>query len=147
MAKKIYIKPRKISFAKQAIILKKEYPQSECYLGCGRLVWKGRIQPTPLSNTYKIRIECKDYNRRPKVILYGDSVKGIERSDFPHHFEIDKVKQEVVLCLHMPYEFSYSCVIADTIIPWTQEWLFYYEIWLAIGEWCGGGYNPQQGRT
>lgn len=140
MVKKAYIKLPKITFAKQAMYLKREYPQSECTLGCGQLIWKGKIQPSPLSRVYCIRIECKDYNKRPKVILYGDSIEGIERKDFPHHFEVDKEKQEVVLCLHMPYEFSYSYMIADTIIPWAQEWLLYYEIWLATGEWCGGGH-------
>jgi len=23
-------------------------------------------------------------------------------------------------------------------------WLFYYEIWLATGEWCGGGVHPEK---
>jgi hypothetical protein len=32
--------------------------------------------------------------------------------------------------------------IADTIIPWTSEWLFFYELWLASGEWHGGGHDP-----
>ena len=43
----------------------------------------------------------------------------------------------------MFYEFSYKYNwIADTIVPWAQEWLYYYEIWLATNEWCGGGHIP-----
>ena len=42
----------------------------------------------------------------------------------------------------MPYEFNYSLRIIDTIIPWTQEWLYFYEIWLLTGEWRGGGHTP-----
>ena len=30
-------------------------------------------------------------------------------------------------------------LIADTIVAWTCEWLIHYEIWLATGEWHGGG--------
>lgn len=30
-----------------------------------------------------------------------------------------------------------------TIIPWTSEWLFNYEVWLATGEWRGGGMHPR----
>ena len=30
-------------------------------------------------------------------------------------------------------------LIADTIVPWTCEWLVHYEIWFATGEWHGGG--------
>ena len=36
-------------------------------------------------------------------------------------------------------EFNSSKLIANTIIPWTVEWLYYYELWLATGEWLGGG--------
>lgn len=44
---------------------------------------------------------------------------------------------EIELCLHMPYECNHTAMIADTIIPWIQEWILHYEIWLATGEWCG----------
>ncbi len=32
--------------------------------------------------------------------------------------------------------------LADTILPWASLWLFYYEVWLATGEWVGGGEHP-----
>ena len=124
--------------------LQKEYPESKCTLCCGKLIWSGEIRPSPLSRAYKIRIECLGFHRRPKVILYGDHIDGIEKRDFPHHFEIDRKKSEVVLCLHMPYEYDYRAWIADTIIPWIQEWLYFYEIWLATAEWCGGGHSPKK---
>lgn len=141
--KKYQVLPR-ISFAQQAMHLLKEYPESKCTLCCGKLIWSGEIRPSPLSRAYKIRIECLGFHRRPKVILYGDHIDGIEKRDFPHHFEIDRKKSEVVLCLHMPYEYDYRAWIADTIIPWIQEWLYFYEIWLATAEWCGGGHSPKK---
>ena len=95
MANKKYQNSPKISFAKQAMHLQKEYPESNCVLYCGKLVWIGEIKPTPLSRTYSIRIECHGFHRRPKVILYGDSIEGIDRPGFPHHFEIDREKSEV----------------------------------------------------
>lgn len=139
-----FYKTPHISFALQALYLKAEYPESNCVIRPNELIWYGMIKPTPVSRLYKIKIHCKGLNKRPRVVLYGDIIEGIDRSDFPHHFEIDKVKQEVVLCLHMPCEFNYKLWIADTIIPWTQEWLYYYEIWLATGEWCGGGHTPKK---
>ena len=36
-------------------------------------------------------------------------------------------------------EIDASQFIADTIIPWTSEWLLHYEIWVATGIWHGGG--------
>lgn len=72
------------------------------------------------------------------------NVPGIDRPDFPHHFKIDREKKKVELCLHIPYEFDgRKQIIADSIIPWTQEWLYFYEIWLATGNWCGGGHGPK----
>ena len=43
------------------------------------------------------------------------------------------------LCLHVPEDWNSGLFIADSIVPWTYEWLYFYEIWLATGEWCGGG--------
>jgi hypothetical protein len=33
-------------------------------------------------------------------------------------------------------------LIADSVVPWASEWLFFYEIWLPSGEWHGGGEWP-----
>jgi hypothetical protein len=35
--------------------------------------------------------------------------------------------------------------IADTLVPWASEWLFDYELWLATGEWYGGGIEHREG--
>ena len=32
--------------------------------------------------------------------------------------------------------------IADTILPWTSLWLYFYELWHATGQWLGGGEHP-----
>jgi hypothetical protein len=46
------------------------------------------------------------------------------------------------LCLHEPSEWDESFLLADSIIPWAAEWLYFYEIWHAIGSWHGGGEWP-----
>lgn len=33
-------------------------------------------------------------------------------------------------------------LLADTYVPWTMEWLVDFELWLATGEWLGGGEHP-----
>lgn len=35
--------------------------------------------------------------------------------------------------------------IDQTVVPWTALWLFYFEDWLASGEWKGGGQHPPEG--
>jgi hypothetical protein len=142
LASNCYIPIKRISLAKQALILRLKYPDAKCQIKNNKLVWNGNLRPSALSRWYQIKIIYHDYSLRPKVILYGD-IPGITRSDFPHHFSIDREKNTVELCLHMPYEFDgREQIIADLIIPWTQEWLYFYEIWLATGKWCGGGHSP-----
>jgi hypothetical protein len=34
--------------------------------------------------------------------------------------------------------------LADTVVPWTSEWLFFYEVWHATGLWLGGGTHPNR---
>lgn len=47
------------------------------------------------------------------------------------------------MCLYLSPDFTSQMLLADTVIPWAVEWLYHYEIWLATGEWCGGGKHPQ----
>lgn len=140
MANKYY-RNNKLTLSVQGLLLKSKYPESKTSVKNNRLIWYGEIKPTAISRLYKIKIICERGNK-PKVFLYGNHIKGIERTDFPHKYYKDEIKQEVQLCLNMPYEFNYSLRIIDTIIPWIQEWLYFYEIWLFTGEWCGGGNTP-----
>ena len=39
------------------------------------------------------------------------------------------------------YVINRKDLISDTIIPWVADWLLYYELWLATGEWLGGGHG------
>jgi hypothetical protein len=41
-----------------------------------------------------------------------------------------------------PDEWKSNMPLANTVLPWTTEWLYYYEIWLVPGEWTGGGDWP-----
>jgi hypothetical protein len=47
------------------------------------------------------------------------------------------------LCLYDPgvqagqSEWNETMLIADTIIPWASEWLYFYELWHATGVWHG----------
>jgi hypothetical protein len=43
------------------------------------------------------------------------------------------------LCLYWGRrnDWTPDMALRDTIIPWTAEWLFYYELWLETGRWLG----------
>jgi len=46
-----------------------------------------------------------------------------------------------ILCLFDPEagEWSPSDLLAETTLPWSDDWLACYEGWRATGEWTGGG--------
>jgi hypothetical protein len=53
------------------------------------------------------------------------------------------------LCLFLPCsgEWDSTKYLAETVLPWTCEWLFHYEVWLATGGmWCGGGSHPSKAK-
>src|SRR5208337_144391 len=50
------------------------------------------------------------------------------------------------LCLYDPRDDDWRSAnsIADTIIPWAAEWLFFFEAWLLTGVWSGGDASHQE---
>ena len=76
----------------------------------------------------------------PKVYVDKLALKRRKSSEpIPHTYPGDRP------CLFFPpdeSEWSSSKIIAQTIVPWLTEWLFYYEAWLSTGTWQGGGVHP-----
>ena len=122
--------------AQQAYLLRQAVPQAVCRIRQGRLVCVARLQPTDLSRDYRIQITYR-YGDRP-VTHVQDPVPRVRSGAtvLPHVYSGNE------LCLYEPGEWSPRMPIAATILPWASEWLFYYEIWLATGEWTGGGHEP-----
>ena len=103
------------------------------------------MTPTLLSQSYKVVITY-DEHHAPKIVVHGQSLRGLSKSDFPHKYDIDEIHNRVRVCLCLPSELDYGKPFSETLVPWTVEWLFYYEIWLATGAWRGGGQHPQRGK-
>ena len=123
-----------LSAAQQAFALRAQFPDVQGKLKAGRLVWTGELQPTPLSRSYRVQIAYGPRGQ-PKVRVLEELATYEERS-LPH------VYSDGTLCLHEWHEWTATMSIADTIVPWTAEWLAHYEIWLMTGEWYGGGDWP-----
>jgi hypothetical protein len=109
-------------------------------LGRDGLTWRCTVSPTPLSRTYRLRIE---YHRglTPKVFVEDPDLSELaEGRRLPHVYE----QRPAQLCLYLPGsgEWHHGLLISRTIIPWATLWLFYFEEWLASGEWKGGGMHP-----
>ena len=117
--------------------LKKKYPSSECKIkmGIGRAFL--RLRPTEHSIEYTIRMDSKVGRKMVDVFVIEPCVTLYwEGKEVPHLYPSDGS-----LCLYYPEygEWNYTNSWADTLIPWTSLWLFYYELWQETGEWLGGG--------
>ena len=98
----------------------------------------GSIQPTRLNEVYLVEIRYV-YKRSVSVMVRNPKLRRRDPGErIPHTYSDDEP------CLFLPgrRDWSPDKKIAVTIIPWLSMWLFYYETWLATGEWHGGGVHP-----
>jgi hypothetical protein len=81
-----------------------------------------------------VRIDYRE-NDFPQVRVLT-RLERFEGRTLPHTFA------DGTLCLHLADDWNDGMLIADSTVPWAAEWLAYYEIWKATGEWHGGGEWP-----
>lgn len=92
------------------------------------MIAHGYLQPQFTSPLYLVKVvyKLKDI---PRVWVVSPTLhpKAV-------HLYADKH-----LCLYWPKEWGWRSdqLIANTIIPWTGSWLFFYELWLDTGKWLG----------
>jgi hypothetical protein len=128
-------RPSGRSLAQQAFALRASFPAAHAQLSPQQLIWRGTITPTALSRDYTVSITYR-LDRFPKVRVVAPALEGRPSEAIPHLFS------DGSLCLHLDDEWSAAMLIVHTTVPWTSEWLFNYEIWLATGAWHGGGQWP-----
>ncbi len=134
---------RTLALIREARLLDDHYPHGKATLKAGGLRWTGDLQPSEVSRQYHIDLRYtpplhpRIFVRRPKLLFDADG-------NLPH------IYPDGSLCLHEPGQWTPGDPIAETVLPWTSEWLLHYEFWLATGEWCGSGGNhtgPIDART
>lgn len=127
-----------ISMAAQMVRLTKAYPSSKASLKRDVLRWVVDLMPTPLSRTYRVKLEMHK-DGKPKVRLIQPTLQTRDGERCPHLYP------DGVLCLYLPgaFEWTKEMQLVETIVPWISEWLAHYEVWLATGEWTGGGKHPE----
>jgi hypothetical protein len=124
----------------QWITLKKSFPDSAGGVRRNRLRWTTKLQPSSLSDVYRVRLEYS-LESNPSVFVEEPALQERDGKKAPHLYRNNS------LCLYLPgaKEWDDSMLLADTILPWTSEWLLHYEIWLGTGKWHGGGIHPGVG--
>jgi hypothetical protein len=125
-----------LSPAQQALGIRRAVTGCRCRIRRGVLTCIVELRPTPVSRCYTVKITQRppfdpDVRVLAPVLRLHPSARGL-----PHVYPGDQ------LCLYQPGEWQSNMSIADTVLPWTTEWLYHYEIWLITGEWTGGGDWP-----
>jgi hypothetical protein len=115
------------------------WPGMDSRIVSGTLVSRGEVQPTPLSAWYLVRVEYRP-GSWPKAFVESPALRRRSPEEaIPHTYPGPRP------CLYYPKarEWSPDLRLADTILPWLLLWLFHYEVWLAGGDWQGGGIHPR----
>ncbi len=105
------------------------------------VVWSGTVKPQFTSYRVEIRYEVGNFPQVRVLSPELERLPGNEEGSLPHVYG---PSSDPRLCLFDPEndEWNSTMLIADTIIPWTIEWLTFYEFWLMTGVWSGGGRHP-----
>ena len=123
---------RQLNVTQQAVRLKRQFPDEQTpAVKANKLVWTVTLQPTPMSVRYTVQIRYQ-HRRRPKVTVLTPALDPRPDAPGPHVYPGNE------LCLYYYDEFvGTENFIADTIVPWTSEWLYFYETWMSTGAWLG----------
>lgn len=109
-------------------------------LSSSHFYWECDIQPTELGRIYKVLIFYGgDYV--PRAFVLSPNLQELAGGKtIPHLYSQEKG----YLCLYHPRsdEWNPSMSIANDFVPWIYMWLMFFEQWLVLGEWHGGGIHP-----
>ena len=142
-----YYKKKKISLADQIFKLRAKYNFIDYKITSNMLTLNQKVKPSNLSREYIITIKYDGYV--PEIYLYNQGIMQSASDDIPHCYKKyynDTGFEFVQLCLYYPklHEWNNDMYLADTIIPWAIEWLYYYELWRITGKWLGGGIDHEK---
>ena len=112
--------------------------------GSGSLTFKGIVwsycaRPTLLSREYAVRIAYQKGDTPRVIVTEPDLSMLAEGRPLPHVYH-----HPTRLCLYLPGsgEWDATMRIDQTFVPWTTSWLYYFEDWLELNDWKGGGVHP-----
>lgn len=130
-----------LNMAVQAGKIKSLFPESNISFNQNRLTWKYEITPSPLSNSYDIKLTYIK-GEHPNIFIENPKLQFFPKENkLPHVYST--AKQWICIYYRKGREWNSEMLIANTIIPWTCEWLLHYELWVSTGTWHGGGIHHE----
>lgn len=121
-----------------------DLPESSISFHSGReLQYRFVIAPSVCSRLYECLLRVKPDARSPEMFILSPDLKALAGEQrIPHVYPHNGTGTK--LCLWLPKQRNWKpqMKLTETYIPWTAEWLWYFEDWLSIGVWSGGGEHP-----
>ena len=138
-------KRRFLSLDQQAARLRALFPGFKIRLSGGPLEARGHLHPAPACAIYEVRIEYR-WGHPPRVFVISPMLVCNREGEAPPH-RFSSPGNPLCLYYGKDNEWSAHSYIAETIVPWTCEYLLFYELWQASGIWWGGGVDhlPKEG--
>jgi len=100
------------------------------------------ISPTPLSRVYRCLLKLYPA-RHPEMLVLDPDPKALAPGRaVPHTYPHEGPGTKLCLWLPKAREWSPEMRLAETYLPWTAQWLDYFEEWLVTDNWAGGGGHP-----
>ena len=132
---------KSLSLAQQYAALRSDWPEGSTVLGKHGLTWTGPLQPAPLSRRYVVQLTYPSPNHEPQVHMLGPSLKKLAPGRRIEHLYCQATER---LCLYTPKhrEWLPHQRLSQTLLPWAELWLLYFEDWVVSDEWKGGGTHP-----
>ena len=116
-------------------------------VGGGELQFRFSVTPGRFGRDYCCLLRMRPDSRAPEIFVMSPDLCALAGSNpIPHVYRHDGAG--VLLCLWWPKrrEWVPQLKLTETFIPWTEEWLWYFEDWLKTGRWAGGGEHPEPPR-
>lgn len=125
-----------------------DLPGSSVRLFGGKeLQFRFSMTPGRFGRDYGCLLRMQPDSRAPNIFVMTPDLSCLAGNDpIPHIYR--HTGRGVMLCLWWPKrrEWAPQLKLTETFIPWTEEWLWYFEDWLNTRNWAGGGEHPEPSR-
>lgn len=122
--------------------MRRVWPELDSRIELGALTARGWVCPSPVTRAYQTHLVYRECTAPQVFVLSPRLIRRAIEPDtpIPHTYGALEPGQEQP-CLYYPFsrEWTPAKPLARTIMPWLLAWLIDYELWLATGEWLGGG--------
>jgi hypothetical protein len=132
-------RPTGLTLAQQLYAMQSKFPQLVANYRRQRwVVWTGPWRSSELSDFYTLRV-AYEQGLRPKISIVAPVLAlAPGHTKLPHVYAAGQHD----ICVHRPEQWNRTMLIAETIMPWISQWLYFYETWVVTGKWLGKGTHP-----